>query len=241
LREANAMLSSFTILSAIVVALSPPAGDIEVESFSTGDFTNPFFQHVLEFDDPCCWEITNCEVAAGDPNCDLHLRPNFDLITFKLPSDRRVHTVSVSIRDFEGGFVGDQPTSVFVARASSNDFIFRNAAEIAQLEVLTISINDIGQLFGEPLGDIVSLQLQAANEGNSVEPGVGAFYDDLTAVLIPSADLDGDGIVSTADLLMLLAAWGPCDDPCPPACTGDLDGDCLVSTQDLLNLLSQWG
>ncbi len=128
-----------------------------------------------------------------------------------------------------------------LVRASSNDFVFRNAAEIAVLEVLHASVDDIGQLFGKPLGDIVSVQLQAANEGNSVVPGIGAFYDDLTAVLHPTADLDGDGTVSTADLLILLSAWGPCDKPCLPACAGDLDGDCIVSTADLLTLLSQWG
>jgi hypothetical protein len=54
-------------------------------------------------------------------------------------------------------------------------------------------------------------------------------------------DLDGDGLVSTGDLLILLSAWGPCPKPCPPSCAADLDGDCQVATSDLLILLAAWG
>ncbi|MCH8345283.1 MAG: hypothetical protein IH983_15035 [Planctomycetes bacterium] len=55
------------------------------------------------------------------------------------------------------------------------------------------------------------------------------------------ADLNGDGVVGILDLLMLLAAWGPCDEPCPPACAGDLNGNCTVNVLDLLILLANWG
>ena len=54
-------------------------------------------------------------------------------------------------------------------------------------------------------------------------------------------DIDGDGIVGIADFLMLLAAWGPCPDPCPPSCPADLDGDCTVGINDFLILLANWG
>ncbi|MDY7107275.1 MAG: fibronectin type III domain-containing protein, partial [Planctomycetota bacterium] len=47
------------------------------------------------------------------------------------------------------------------------------------------------------------------------------------------ADFDGDGVVSTADLLFLLAAWGTPD--------GDVDGDGDTNTADLLALLAAWG
>ena len=52
-------------------------------------------------------------------------------------------------------------------------------------------------------------------------------------------DIDGDGIVGTGDLLLLLGAWGPCDD-CND-CAADLDNDCSVGTGDLLLLLGNWG
>jgi hypothetical protein len=47
------------------------------------------------------------------------------------------------------------------------------------------------------------------------------------------ADLDGDGDVDTADLLILLGAWGTPD--------GDVDGDGDTDTADLLALLAAWG
>jgi hypothetical protein len=49
-------------------------------------------------------------------------------------------------------------------------------------------------------------------------------------------DVDGSGAVDTADLLALLASWGPCED-----CPADFDGDGEVGTADLLALLAAWG
>jgi plastocyanin len=49
------------------------------------------------------------------------------------------------------------------------------------------------------------------------------------------ADLSGDGIVSFADLLLLLAEWGAC-----PGCPADLDCDGEVGFLDLLALLASW-
>jgi hypothetical protein len=54
-------------------------------------------------------------------------------------------------------------------------------------------------------------------------------------------DLNGDGGVGIADLLALLAAWGPCPDPPGDECPADLDGDGAVGIGDLLILLANWG
>lgn len=55
-------------------------------------------------------------------------------------------------------------------------------------------------------------------------------------------DLDGDGVVGTSDLLLLLASWGPCAKcKVPGDCPADLDNDCSVGTSDLLILLGNWG
>jgi hypothetical protein len=56
-----------------------------------------------------------------------------------------------------------------------------------------------------------------------------------------SCDLDGDGSVGVNDFLLLLAAWGPCPDPCPPSCPADFNGDCEVGVGDFLELLAHWG
>jgi hypothetical protein len=52
-------------------------------------------------------------------------------------------------------------------------------------------------------------------------------------------DLDGDGTVDVSDLLMLLAAFGPCADG--GACPGDVDGDGTVGVTDLLALIQRFG
>jgi hypothetical protein len=49
-------------------------------------------------------------------------------------------------------------------------------------------------------------------------------------------DINGDGVVNTEDLLMLLGAWGPCE-----GCPEDINGDGVVNTEDLLILLGNWG
>jgi hypothetical protein len=49
------------------------------------------------------------------------------------------------------------------------------------------------------------------------------------------ADLDGSGAVDTADLVAVLAAWGPC------TCPEDLDGSGSVDTGDLIIVLAAWG
>ena len=109
-----------------------------------------------------------------------------------------------------------------------------------------------------PGGGTNSQPLEAAG---ALEPGVytlevlaGAFIDDdvppsrsgqasfdFTFDVTILGDLDEDGTVGIVDLLLLLAAWGPCSDPCPPSCPADLDGDCLVGIIDFLALLGNWG
>jgi hypothetical protein len=61
---------------------------------------------------------------------------------------------------------------------------------------------------------------------------IGALYFDQGVF----GDVNGDGVVNTADLLQLLADWGPC-----PDCPSDLNGDGVVDTADLLALLAAWG
>lgn len=49
-------------------------------------------------------------------------------------------------------------------------------------------------------------------------------------------DVNGDGFVDFEDLLLLLAAWGPCED-----CPEDVDGNGQVDFADLLIVLANWG
>lgn len=55
----------------------------------------------------------------------------------------------------------------------------------------------------------------------------------------PLGDLNSDGVVGAADLIILLAFWGPCPPP-PLECLGDLNADEVVGVADLLILLVNW-
>ncbi|MCH8823404.1 MAG: hypothetical protein IH984_07835 [Planctomycetes bacterium] len=73
----------------------------------------------------------------------------------------------------------------------------------------------------------------------------GKDYQDISnsnLSIIPApvaGDVNGDGIVNTTDLLILLGNWGKCTS-CN-VCPADLDGNCTVNTSDLLLLLGNWG
>ena len=107
----------------------------------------------------------------------------------------------------------------------------------------------------EILDEALAFECDVLSVAASVEPGTywlvitpwlfvdsascGAGY---TATVGPEpiiGDIDGDGIVGGGDLILLLGAWGPCDD-CA-ACPEDLDGDCTVGATDLIILLGNWG
>ena len=67
---------------------------------------------------------------------------------------------------------------------------------------------------------------------------------DLQLISVPvdrPGDIDGDGAVDVIDLLFMLGAWAPCDDPCPRGCPADIERDGVVDTRDLLRLLGDWG
>ena len=53
-------------------------------------------------------------------------------------------------------------------------------------------------------------------------------------------DLNGDGVVSVADLLVVIVNWGPCPGG-EPFCPGDLDGNGAVGVADLVFVITNWG
>ncbi|MHC5112805.1 MAG: DUF7453 family protein [Planctomycetota bacterium] len=71
--------------------------------------------------------------------------------------------------------------------------------------------------------------------------GVAAVGDGLFLLVIDDggcdADVDGSGVVDFGDLLLVIAAWGPCDGPCPP----DVTGDGQVGAGDLHAIVAAWG
>ena len=55
------------------------------------------------------------------------------------------------------------------------------------------------------------------------------------------ADVTGDGMVNTEELLGVLSEWGPCSGGHHDSCTMDIDDSGYVGVDDLLAVLSGWG
>ena len=105
---------------------------------------------------------------------------------------------------------------------------------------------DISELWSSDDSDLVFIGLPTSiNEMGQITTtsGLHNVFSGPTMRLSPilpkPGDLDGDGDVDIADLLILLGSWGLCDD-CNN-CTADLDENCSVSTTDLLLLFANWG
>jgi hypothetical protein len=107
-----------------------------------------------------------------------------------------------------------------------------------------------------PLPGIYLLELELYNTSASIEPskpfwkvfnfGMSASIHQEAIAWVEAnlfetddcpADLNGDGVVDGADLLILLSEWGPCTGDCD----ADLNNDDVVDGADLLILLSAWG
>ncbi len=113
--------------------------------------------------------------------------------------------------------------------------------------IITFSISNGVTALVMDEGDL--LASESGGQILRVDPTSGLLIDTLRSpitveameileALIPG-DLNGDGTVGVADLLILLASWGPCAD-CG-ACPADLNGDCTVGITDLLILFANWG
>ena len=106
-------------------------------------------------------------------------------------------------------------------------------------------LSDLGDLTMEGPGDPqitfawgLNSSGQIAGDGGDDDTGAKTAVL-LTPVGTELGDLDQDGDVDAADLVLLLGAWGRCND-CA-ACPEDLDADCRIATNDLIILLGNWG
>ncbi|MCP3905190.1 MAG: hypothetical protein GY715_16315 [Planctomycetes bacterium] len=64
------------------------------------------------------------------------------------------------------------------------------------------------------------------------------FVEGVSFIFCP-ADLSGNGDVDFADILTVIAQWGPC--PAKGPCPADLDGDNDVAFSDILVIIEEWG
>jgi len=103
----------------------------------------------------------------------------------------------------------------------------------------TISGNLAGEAGGGVWSDLESMVLADGLVLCGNMPEEAAFEGDLPPEPPQpcpiGGDLDGDGVVGSGDLALLLAAWGECE-----GCGADLDGDGEVGGSDMAVLLASW-
>jgi hypothetical protein len=85
-----------------------------------------------------------------------------------------------------------------------------------------------------PPGGVASLLLSAAAESATFTTVVSLQMSAFGATALPG-DVNGDGVVSVADVLAIIAVWGPCD-----GCAEDLNNDGQVNVNDLLEVIANW-
>ncbi|MFO0635481.1 MAG: hypothetical protein U0168_21765 [Nannocystaceae bacterium] len=83
---------------------------------------------------------------------------------------------------------------------------------------------------------LLALACAAACDAPGGRPDEPAPAPDRQGAAACEGDDDGSGTVDSADLLQLLAQWGPCEE-----CSMDLDGSGTVDSADLLQVLAAWG
>ena len=238
---ATSLVSCLISTSLLAAAPADLAGDLSKGTRSTiasGGGECPLPACTIDFEPPFCPnpdEICGA-IFAGGAGCVI------DFLKFCYSSGKYSYRVDegagVSI-----SLLGDLVAlDVFFANVtgSSGEMRFFDADKNQVGEPLTTNgdcvlvMPDIQSVvFEVPIRfiEVSALGGQVYIDDFSINPGVEP----------PLGDLTGDCIVGAADLLILLAGWGPCADPCPPFCPADLNEDCVVGAADLLLLLANWG
>jgi hypothetical protein len=200
-------------------------------------------------------ETINCLDATND-GCNLLAGPAFTPVscgdticgtTWTLAKrDTDWYEIDVSGREVVTWEVASEfPAEILIVSGSCADtYTVAAAAYGAACEPASVSLAlDPGTYYlfvapGTEAGAIARGIGCLDDKGELIEGG--AFTNRYTATVscVPAcvADIDGDGAVSTTDLLALIAAWG--DGPGSPA---DVDGNGIVDTADMLFLLTAWG
>jgi hypothetical protein len=185
--------------------------------------------------------VTGTVLRSSDASFDADADVNEFLLEWTLSTDGQVHEASVDV--FNHGFdVVQSRMDVDGVDGIEAPFGFVGglASSIgAEPATLTFSFNTAGL---EPGGYEIVIDILASDEDVP-----GEQFETITLTIAVTLEPDGpvegdindDGLVDVADLLLLLGAWGQCPDP-PSDCEADLDGDGAVDVADLLALLAAW-
>ena len=154
---------------------------------------------------------------------------------------------SISTIDIDGD--GDLDLAIVVKDENENVItaIFRNDT---QEGTTTVALTDVSQAEGIGLNPLMARSADIDNDGtadllmvtdtiayrsNTAAGSAQTVLNEGAENNTCPADFDGNGNVAVADLLVLIAAWGPGTGP------EDLNGNGTVNVADLLLLIGAWG
>lgn len=181
-------------------------------------------------------------VSDGDDVIEIATTddPDINVIEFFAPSLNNNGLVAFRIRD------GENLYAIAVGNGEEWQRVIGQFDPIpTDLGPGQIARQDTSPVFGGGVaindnGDIAFNASLKPEDTVQIEWGSGvyiAYADRMDDPVL--GDLNGDGVVNVLDLLILLEAWGACEDP--NDCPADLDGNGVVNVLDLLILLENWG
>ena len=136
------------------------------------------------------------------------------------------------------------PCNPFGCQTAGRAFIWDHRHGLRDLTIVLagLGINLSGWQLTEARGVSADGRI-IAGTGTNPTGNTEAWRADLGQAPNP-ADVNDDGVVNTADLLQVIAHWGPC--PAMPAgCSADVspppNGDGQVNASDLLMVINNWG
>ncbi len=154
--------------------------------------------------------------------------------TFAIAQDFPRATVVSMIAPSPDWFVGTQGLPLFVDGHWVPEVVFELLPYDAGTDSgVSYTSSDEDTQPPDPIAEILGYPF--ADEGARAQP-LGTFaFRRLNAPPCPG-DVDASGHVAFADVLAILAIWGPCE-----ACPEDIDGDGDVGFADVLRVLGDWG
>lgn len=144
---------------------------------------------------------------------------------------------AVAVDDLGCIYIVGETTVVIQAPNIDRDFTIVKYAPDGRL-VWSVLLDDDGTSrgYGISLGNNRDVHVV----GHGQFAGESGIITLRIAQPITPGDLTGEGIVDIADLFQMIAAWGNCNQPCPPNCPADVNQDCEVNVTDLFTLLANW-
>ena len=202
-------------------SMAPP-----VDGCGLGDCSDAANGTIMSYCHTCPGGLTNIALRFHERTLEEAILPYLETISDCVPGEPGPHITGHPV-DAEV-CVGE--TAVFTVTAGGSGTItyqwfkdgFRDlpGETDTSLIILDVGPDDVGNYYVVVGADCGSITSQSAALTLTPDCCVG--------------DLDGDNLVSTPDLLLMLGGWGLSG-------PGDLDGNGIVSTNDLLLMLGNWG